>query len=271
MTPLRLLAAAALLAVGAAIAWWFWRGEAGRSAPVAAPPAETPAPPAAADPVLHPVPEPAADSAAQGQPDESFNDALRRLLGARPYESFLIPDALVRRLVITVDQLPRERVNSQLRPVRRTPGDFLVVEEGGRLLVSPANQDRYDEAMQALAALDLPLMAQLYFRYYPLFQQAYTDMGNGGRHFNDRLVEVIDHLLTTPEPPLVIELVRPRVYYEYADPNLESASAGRKLLLRLGAEHRETVKQALSSFRAEIADRNRGAEPPPAESLEPLP
>ena len=40
----------------------------------------------------------------------------------------------------------------------------------------------------------------LYARLYPLFQQAYEELGYPGRYFNDRLVEVIDDLLATPEP-----------------------------------------------------------------------
>ena len=42
-------------------------------------------------------------------------------------------------------------------------------------------------------------MAVVYERLYPLFQQAYEDLGYPGKYFNDRLVEVIDHLLQTPE------------------------------------------------------------------------
>ena len=38
----------------------------------------------------------------------------------------------------------------------------------------------------------------MYKQYYPLFQQAYVDLGYPEGYFNDRLVEVIDHLLATP-------------------------------------------------------------------------
>ena len=42
--------------------------------------------------------------------------------------------------------------------------------------------------------------AALYRRLYPLFQQAYAELGYPTGHFNDRLVEVVDHLLAAPEP-----------------------------------------------------------------------
>jgi hypothetical protein len=38
--------------------------------------------------------------------------------------------------------------------------------------------------------------------------------------------------------------------YEFADAELEGLSSGQKLLLRMGAEHRSRVKQALREFRS---------------------
>ena len=67
------------------------------------------------------------------------------------------------------------------------------------------------------------------------------------------MIEVIDHLLSAPEAPATIALVRPNVYYEFADPALESLSAGRKLLLRMGPGHAARVKAKLTEIRGRIA------------------
>jgi hypothetical protein len=93
----------------------------------------------------------------------------------------------------------------------------------------------------------------VYRHYYPLFQQAYQDLGYPHGYFNDRLVAVIDHLLATPHPTGPLALVRPKVFWEFADPELEVRSAGQKLLLRLGSENAAVVTRKLRELRALVA------------------
>ena len=99
---------------------------------------------------------------------------------------------------------------------------------------------------------DVKALALVYQRLYPLFQQAYEDLGYPGKYFNDRLVEVIDQLLQAPEVPGPIALVQPKVFWEYADKDLESRSAGQKLLIRMGPANARVIKAKLREFRAEI-------------------
>ena len=63
----------------------------------------------------------------------------------------------------------------------------------------------------------------------------------------------VDHLLQAPEVPAPIQVVQPKVFYEYADPNLESRSAGQKLLIRMGPANARIIKAKLRELRAEIA------------------
>jgi hypothetical protein len=92
----------------------------------------------------------------------------------------------------------------------------------------------------------------VYERLYPLFQQAYEDLGYPGKYFNDRLVETIDDMLQAPEVAAPIQLVQPKVFWEYADASLESRSAGQKLLIRMGPANARLIKAKLRDFRAEI-------------------
>jgi len=108
-----------------------------------------------------------------------------------------------------------------------------------------------------VSQLDAKQLGALYIRYYPLFQQSYQNLGYPNGYFNDRLVEVIDNLLETPDPKGSIDLVRPNVMYIYANPALESRSAGQKLLMRMGPENAKAIKAKLTELRAVIV-----AEPP---------
>jgi hypothetical protein len=177
--------------------------------------------------------------------------------------SFLMPDGIARRFVATVDNLPRTHVAERSRALRGVPGPMVVErtvidtttgEE--RIVLSPGNAARYDGAIAALQRLDMRLVAATYRRFYPLFQRSYEDLGYPGRHFNDRVVAVIDHLLQTPVPDEPLQLVQPKVLYEFADRSLESRSAGQKLLIRMGPEHAAAVKAQLTALRAEIANNN---------------
>ena len=77
----------------------------------------------------------------------------------------------------------------------------------------------------------------------------------GGVH-----AEVEAHLLATPEVQGPIELTQPRVFYEFADPELEALSSGQKTLIRMGPENAAVVKAKLREVRKLIA-----AQPAPAE------
>ncbi|MDH3265612.1 MAG: DUF3014 domain-containing protein, partial [Gammaproteobacteria bacterium] len=89
----------------------------------------------------------------------------------------------------------------------------------------------------------------------PAFQKAYVRLGYPDGYFNDRVIEVIDHLLETPQPQQPIQLTRPRVLYEFADADLETLSSGQKLLLRIGDEHAGVLRNILVDFRAQIASQ----------------
>jgi hypothetical protein len=81
-------------------------------------------------------------------------------------------------------------------------------------------------------------------------QQSYQNLGYPSGYFNDRLVQVIDVMLATPQPAGPIELVRPNVMYTYADPALEARPAGQKLLIRMGPENAAVIKAKLMELRA---------------------
>ena len=92
----------------------------------------------------------------------------------------------------------------------------------------------------------------MYRRFYPLFQKSYERLGYPNAYFNDRVVEIIDHLLETPEAETPTRLVRPHVLYEFEDSDLESLSSGQKLLIRMGSEHAAYIKRALRGLRSRI-------------------
>jgi len=254
-----------LLAIGAAGAlWYYWfqvnepvRQPQTLPQPVAEEPRETPAP-------LHPMPEPEAGTKERpelvplpplARSDDYFKLALTDIFGGS-IEGMLASSGMIERIVATVDNLMRPQVAERIRPLGRLGGQFVVdgQDDSGEFNINSSNYGRYDVLVGLFADADLAELAELYRRFYPLFQSSYEDLGYPDEYFNDRLVEVIDDLLATPDIDDQTLLVRPHVLYEFADPDLQSRSSGQKLLLRMGSEHRSRIKQTLREFR-DIATR----------------
>jgi hypothetical protein len=212
--------------------------------------------PAGAEPTIsHPMPAAAAGSEALpalNDSDAMAQESLTSVLGRPTIEALLVPQNIVRHIVVTIDNLPRHKVAVELRPVKATAGQTVVSTQGDLTVLSDANFARYSLFVRAVQAADVKGLAAMYQRLYPLFQQAYEDLGYPGKYFNDRVVEVIDHLLETPEVAGPIQLEQPRVFYTFADAGLESRSAGQKLLIRMGPANERAIKAKLRELRAEI-------------------
>ena len=167
----------------------------------------------------------------------------------------LVNEALIDKFVATVDNLTRSHVAEKIRPVGRLSKAFVADRAGnnGQFYLSVDNFKRYDWLVNLVVRADLEVIAVTYRRFYPLFQTSYERLGYPDGYFNDRMVEVIDQLLLTPEPDEPIRLVRPHVLYEFADAELEMLSSGQKLLLRMGGENAARIKQVLQGLRPLIA------------------
>lgn len=249
-------AAVVLTAVGG---WYYWHSHHVVDLPVPATvPALPAAPEAAGQPrIEHPVPAAPAEAATQPLPtledsDGPLNEALAAAAGGTPLAQYLVPESLIRHIVVTVDNLPRQKVAVDKRPLAPAPGLFLAEGDELRATLDQRNFQRYTPLVNALQKADMQRLAGAYLHFYPLFQKAYQDLGYPNGYFNDRLVQVIDLLLATPQVDEPIELVRPNVMYVYADPALEARPAGQKLLIRMGRDNEAAVKAKLTELRALI-------------------
>jgi hypothetical protein len=225
----------------------------------AAPGAPTAVAPASAEPgIAHPLPQGAGNAAAAAplpelaDSDVPLRDALGQISSADAVKDFLVPQDLIRKIVVTIDNLPRQKVAVEKRPVNPASGSFLANGDELHATLDQRNFERYKPMVAVIGQLDAKQLGALYIHYYPLFQESYQNLGYPNGYFNDRLVEVIDNLLATPSPAGPIQLVRPNVMYTYADPALEGRTAGQKLLIRMGPENAKAIKAKLTELRAII-------------------
>ena len=259
---LRLIVILLLIAGAGAATWYFWDD----LKPAEQPPAATQVPDDADSDVpdgpIHPITpvEPAGPTDRELVPlpplDDSDSYFVLEMIDLFGPEAgrLLVSDALIDKFVATIDNLPRSTVAEKTRPVGRLATNFSTDESptGDKTYLSPDNYERYSALVGLVENADMDAVAEMYRRFYPLFQESYVRLGYPNGYFNDRVVEVIDHLLATPEPAYPVELIRPNVLYEFADPRLEALSSGQKLMIRIGPNNAAAIKQALSQLRSRI-------------------
>jgi hypothetical protein len=219
-------------------------------------PAEPAAQPSAAPAERYPIAGVKSDgAAAQPLPPPNESDGFLRgvLTGLVGAGANLFPtDEIARRFVVTIDNLPRSKLAARLLPIKPAPGAFQVAGSGSKIATNPENDKRYAAYVAVAQAVDTHALVAAYVQIYPLLQEQYRALGYPSGHFNDRVVEAIDDLLAAPDVAGPVALIQPKVRYEFADPDLESRSAGQKIMMRLGGENEATMKNKLREIRAAL-------------------
>ena len=197
--------------------------------------------------------------------DDEAMQVAETLLGEAPARSYLVTEGLISRLVTTIDALGGDELPGNIIPIQGPGGETQATSDGVSealnpetglpeplYIFDPVNYQRYTAQVEVFEAIDTDELVQNYAHYYPLLQESYRELGHPDGEFEDRLIEVIDELLATPEPSQPVRLIRPEAYYEFADPELEALPAGQKILIRMGPSNAGRVKSKLEEIRAAI-------------------
>jgi len=148
-------------------------------------------------------------------------------------DSWTGQEELVRRLTVVIENAARGEYPRRQLGLLALPAPFRVIERDGRLYVDPANHARIDPLLDILESIDPRLLARLLGFLQPLVDEALAELGGtGGARplMAAGLQRVLDVPLVTEE----VEVVRPNVFYVYADPELEQLRPLQKLVLRAG-------------------------------------
>ncbi|MCW8125901.1 DUF3014 domain-containing protein [Microbulbifer halophilus] len=221
--------------------------------------AEEPAPdlePAPAEPEpapAEPAPEPERELPPLNDSDETFRGDLLSLAPDGALGRWLVSDELLRKWVAAVNAASSGQMMAKNRPYNSPRGELAVDEEGATgMVLSEENYRRYDTPVRLFAAMDTDTAIDLYQFWYPRLREAFGELGMRDKKFHNVLLKAIDQALAASDVDEPIQLVRPSVYYKFADPKLERLPGVHKLMIRMGPDNAARVKEKLKELKAEL-------------------
>ena len=251
-----------IVAGSAAYYFYFQKAEEAEPAPPPLPAVVLEIPEPQTEPAIDPIvrEEPAPEPEPEAEPLPPLMDSdpviaatISGVVGSSAFDQLFNVQEIVQHIVATVDNLPRKKLSQKIIPVKAVVGDFGVEGETDSLKVSAGNYSRYAPYVSMIAAANTGEVVDSYRRFYPLFQEAYQQLGYPDGDFNDRMLAVVDHLLATPDVTEPVYLIKPEAFYVFEDPDLEALSAGQKTLIRMGNTNAATIKSKLQEFRYAVS------------------
>ncbi len=254
----RLIIVAAIILLGGGIATYFYRQNAElKTEPVYK---QDMSPVPAPNPVVQQIIEtPAAQPALPklSESDKFMLGNIAGLVGNNSLMRLFNTGQIIRNIVATIDNLPRRNLPVSVIPVKRVHDQFITEGPENDKIISPRNAARYLAYVKIAELIDAQKLVDVYVRLYPLFQQAYEELGYPEKYFNDRLIVALNDLLAAPDLKEPVTVSQPSVFYVYADPDLEVRSAGQKILMRIGSENEAKIKYKLREIKRQVMLRMR--------------
>ena len=215
------------------------------------PPAEDipPRTTAATTVVLEAPAEPVAALPALADSDPMVREQLSAAAAGPLFDRLLQQPGLVQQGASLIDGLSRGLVLRKLLPIDPPAEAFSVVEQDGQVHMNPAGYSRFNDLVEAIAALDTTVLVDSFHTMRPLYEQAYGVLGLNPSEFDNAVIRALDWILATPEIEGPIALTRKSVLYQFADPQLEGLVPLQRQLLRMGPENIRRIKLQARALR----------------------
>lgn len=259
-----------MVIVVAAAAYWLWSSEknkheipatklieASRTTPeaesIAQPEVQAPAP-KPQEPAAVAVEEPSREPPPPlDESDKTAYDSLISLAPDNALFRWLVSDEVVRKWVAAANAGSRGELIHKHRPLKTIRGPIIVTGSSMQgYQLSPDNYRRYDQPVRLFALMNTDTAVGLYQYWYPRLSQAWGELGIPNKTFHQVAMEAIDQVLAAPDIEGPIQLVRPSVYYKFADPKLEKLPGVQKLMIRMGADNATRVKEKLKELKEKL-------------------
>ncbi|HEX4975049.1 MAG TPA: DUF3014 domain-containing protein [Pseudomonadales bacterium] len=165
-------------------------------------------------------------------------------------------DQLLRKAMTVLDNLARGKVMTSLlrsfSPAEAMPALPLPVAPEGEQVehfrLDPSGYERFTSTVAVINGLDNTQLVGFYIKLRPLFQQAYLELGYPSGHVDDVIFKALRVINAVSVPVGEMDLIRPKVKYQFADPALEALSPLEKLFIRMGPQNSRVLQQKAASI-----------------------
>lgn len=188
---------------------------------------------------------------------DSSDEQIREAITAVTPElaPWLVMDQLIRKyMVIANDFSQGLRVMKHLGFLKLEQS-FSVEENGAEMFMSTESYQRYNGLAQAINAIDVSAMISVYQKFRPLLLQVFAEFSYpDGHNLDDVFIKAANEILTAPAIDQPIALVRPSLYYQFADPELEALNSVHKQMLRMGPANTRLIQDKVRMLVGELVN-----------------
>lgn len=169
---------------------------------------------------------------------------------------WLSSDQLIRRYMVIANDFAQGFRVAKHMSLFRFEQPFSVLENGNALYFAPKCFHRYDALAQAIQAINAKEAVEVYLTFRPLMLQVFEEFKYPkGITLENMINKAAGEILATPFIEGQIELVRPSLFYKYADPKLEALSPVQKQMIRMGPDNMRIIQNKCREFLVALAKK----------------
>lgn len=147
-------------------------------------------------------------------------------------------DQLIRKVVLITNDFAQAIRVSKHMSFLRLAEPFTVEQDGNELYIAPKNYKRFSTFIQAIQAVDAKSFVGFYQKFRPLTLQVFAELSYPKDISLESIIKKASgEIISAPIIKERIPLIRPSIYYRFADPNMEALNGVQKQMIRLGPEN----------------------------------
>lgn len=184
--------------------------------------------------------------------DPFIRDQALTLTEGMNVNNLLISKNIAQQFAVFVDNFAQGDLLRNTSVLKGPTERFTATDISGKTYLNPDSYHRYDIYANLISRLNTDKLVSMYKLLYPLFEEAFNDLGYTNISFNERLHQAIQEVLDAPIIEDPIELSSVSVNYQFVDPRLENLPPAQKLMIRMGPENTRKIKSVFRDLKDKL-------------------
>ena len=185
--------------------------------------------------------------------DAGFREAI---LSISPELSpWLKTDQIIRKTITVANDFSQGLwIEKHMRFLKHSEA-FSVEQTNKGVFIADKSYHRYDALASAIDTIDAKAAIAVYKKFRPLLLEVYAGFGYPSeRTLEDIFLKSASQIMAAPIIVEPIAVVRPSVFYKYANDDLENLSPVSKQMLRMGPKNTRTIQNKVRQLVQELID-----------------